>query len=262
MQYGAQSAGKELGISIYVRGALSEMNTEGQIKAIHWVLKNGCRGLLLAPNSTAQLFKVADIKTQGIPTVYIDRDMGGERISVIKTNNYEAGKLAGKEMVNVLKGKGGVAVFRLNKFVASTTARENGFIHAATEGGLNVVVDEYVGATVGDARDQVHLLMIRISQFDGIFTPNKSTTMGTILALENLDLAGKFIHIGFDSSDLMIEALETSRIYGFIVQRPYQMGYQGVHTLYDAMQGKPIRKNIETPVTFVNIRNVIEVNER
>ena len=253
---GARQAGKELGISVHVRGAVDESNVKAQRLIINYMMEKGCRGIVLAPNTEERKKDVAQLKAQGITTVYIDRDMGGERISVIKTNNSSAGELAGREMVKALKGKGRVAVLRFNKDLTTTTSRENGFIKEAVKGGLEIVVDQYLGTTVGDARGKALKILKKVTNVDGIFTPNESTTMGTIASLKTLNMAGKVIHIGFDSSEFMIKALKSNHMYGFVVQRPFEMGYQGVHTVYQAMQGKSVRNKIDTGVIFVNRDNL------
>ncbi|MDM8550967.1 substrate-binding domain-containing protein [Desulfobacterales bacterium HSG2] len=253
---GAVQAGKELGISVYVRGAVDESNAEGQRLSINYMMRKGCRGLVLAPNSKERKKDVALLKTQGIPTVYIDRDMGGDRISVIKTDNPSAGELAGREMVKALKGKGRVAVLRLNKDVLSTTSRENGFIREAVKGGLEIIVDQYIGTMVGAARGETKRIFSKASNIDGVFTPNESTTIGAMSSLIKLKKAGKVVHIGFDANELIIEALPSNYIYGFVVQRPFEMGYQGVHTVYQAMQGNGVKNKIDTGVTFVNRDNI------
>ncbi|MCP4326152.1 MAG: substrate-binding domain-containing protein [Psychromonas sp.] len=78
------------------------------------------------------------LKQKGILTVYIDRDIGGERLSVLKTNNLSAGRLAGKEMVKALKGEGKVAVLRYRNSVSTTNEREKGFIEEVVKGGLKL----------------------------------------------------------------------------------------------------------------------------
>jgi len=260
---GAQSAARELGISVYVRGAVDEINTKGQLSIIDTVInQEGCIGLVLAPNSKKHLKIVSELKRKGIPTVYIDRDIQGERVSVIKTNNELAGKLAAQEMVRVLKGKGKVAVLRLNKSVSTTNIRENSFIKEAKKGGLEVVIDEYIGTRVGDARKNAYEILSIRDDITGIFTPNESTSMGVIKVLERLNQVGKIIHIGFDSSSFMIQSLKSEHIYGFIVQKPFMMGYEGVYAVYSVLQGNTVKKQLDTGVIFVHKNNIDKVNVR
>jgi len=259
---GANQAGKELGIEIYARGAVDEANVEGQRYIIESTIKFGCKGLVLAPNSKDRKKDVAQLKAQGIPTVFIDRDIGGDRISVIKTENFSAGEKAGIEMAKALRGKGKIALLRFKKNLFTTTARENGFIKGATSGGLEIVVDQYLGTRVGEARSEAYRILKGLKRIDGIFTPNESTSLGVIKALERLNKAGKVVHIGFDAHKIMIESLKAQHIYGFIVQRPFQMGYQGVHTVYRAMHGKSVKQEVNTDVVFITRENINHVRER
>ena len=253
---GANQAGKELGIEIHARGAVDEANVEGQRYIIESMIKSGCKGLVLAPNSEDRKKDAAQLKAKGIPTVFIDRDIGGDRISIIKTENFSAGEKAGIEMAKALGGKGKIAILRFNEDVASTTARENGFIKGASSGGLEIVVDQYIGTMVGEARSEAYRILKISKRIDGIFTPNESTSLGVIKALERLNKAGKVVHIGFDAHKIMIESLNSQHIYGFIVQRPFQMGYQGVHTVYRAMHGKDVKQEVNTGVVFINRKNI------
>lgn len=253
---GAKQAGKELGVTIYARGASDEANKEGQKQVIKVIMDEGCGGLVLAPNAKERNKDVADLKKKGIPTVYIDRDLGGDRVSVIKTNNFAAGELAGNEMVKALKGKGRVALLRLSKDVVSTTARENGFMKAAVAGGLEIAIDTFLGTTIGKARSKAEKALSNTSNIQGIFTPNESTSTGVLVTLEKLNKQGSLVHIGFDSSKVMIDSLNNHHIYGFVVQRPFKMGYDGVNAVYKAMKGKNIKENIDTGVVFVNSNNI------
>lgn len=256
VERGAHQAGKELGIGIYTRGPSDAENELGQEYILNYMVESGCRGIVLAANSLDLKEKVAQLRTQGVPTVYIDRDIGGQRISVVKTNNFSAGELAGREMVKALKGKGSVAVFREKKNYEPTYSRENGFIKAAVKGGLDVVVDVVVGSRVGKVRENVANILKNRTDIDGVFTPNESITLGALVYLKRVSLAGKIIHIGFDSNKYMINDLESNMLHGFIVQDPYKMGYLGVNLVYQAMNGESVKTDIETGIVFVSKNNI------
>ncbi|ODN43967.1 hypothetical protein BGC07_00865 [Piscirickettsia litoralis] len=250
-------AGKELGVVVHTRGLADELNFKGQRSLINYFTqKLGCEGLLLAPNSNDRKEDVDRLKAQGVIVVYIDRDMAGDRVSVVKTENFRAGEIAGREMVAALKGQGNIAVLRLSKEVVSTTAREEGFIKAAKAGGLKIVVDEYVGTKASHARGKAYDIFNTHNDIDGVFTPNESSSIGTLKALERANKTGKILHIGFDSHPVMLKALRSGKMYGFIAQRPFQMGYQGVNIVHRVIQGKPVKPAVDTGVIFINMDNL------
>ncbi len=257
VEAGAKQAGRELGIEIYYRGPADESRTEVQNTVIERVLEKGCKGLVIAPGAPERAANVAALRAQGIPTVYIDRDTGwADVVGVIATNNYEAGKLAAEKMAEALQGKGNVALLRLKKGVASTDAREQGFLEGATAAGLTIVTDDYLGTQVGDARETAEKsLRGKLTELDGVFTPNESTTIGTLQALQRLNKAGQVIHIGFDSSQTLIRAMKTGKLYGLVVQQPFEMGYQGVYMAH-TKSARDRKEVVDTGVVFATQANM------
>ena len=85
----------------------------------------------------------------------------------------------------------------------------------------------------------------------GIFTPNESSTAGMLLALQDISKAGKVTFIGFDASDAFIEAMKNNQLHGIVVQNPLNMGYLGVKTMVESLQGKAVEKRIDTGVTMI-----------
>jgi len=238
---GASAAASELGLEDYSRGPSDESNASGQLAIMDRAMGQGCGGLVLAPNSPEVVAKVGELSAAGTPTVYIDRDMGGDRLSVVMTDNYAAGEEAGRMMAEMLGGSGTVGVLRMDSSVSSTTERENGFLEAAKEAGLEVAFEEQIGTQVGDARGNAERLLAS-ADVDGIFTPNESTTVGSLLALKKLQKAGAIAHIGFDFAPVLQEAIEAGELTGVMVQQPYMMGYTGVMTLSAAMNGESVQE--------------------
>jgi len=255
---GSEKAAQELGLAIYFRGPKDESDIDAQRMIIDQVVKNRCIGLLLAPNSADRADDVARLKQLNIPTVYIDRDAGvSDVISVIATDNYHAGFLAGKKMAKKLGNQGKVALLRMEKGVVSTDDREQGFEDGATSSGLMIVEDSYLGLKIGDARKNAkEILAGKIQQLDGIFTPNESTTVAVLIALGSLKTPTDLVHIGFDSNKILVEALSDGRIYGLVIQQPYEMGYRGVYALYQTFLGNPFPKNIPTDSIFATQANM------
>lgn len=259
---GAEAAATELSIKVLVRGAADEVDSAAQGKIINSMMGLGCRALVLAPNAAERNKKVKALKEKGILTVFIDRDIGGERVSVIKTDNFKAGYLAGLEMAKALKSlpKKRVVLLRMDKNVVSTRLRENGFIKAVKEKNLKLIFDDYLGSTISQARLNSIKYLNGLGSFEGVFTPNESTSVSVLASLKQLGLAHKVKHIGFDSHALMIKAVEQNNMYGFIIQNPFLIGYQGVKTAYAAMMDQTIETSVEAEVVFVNRNNISDEN--
>jgi ribose transport system substrate-binding protein len=258
---GAQQAAQEIGVTIFDRSAITDDNSTAQ----HYIIKQAiykkkCKGLLIAPNNQVQLADIELLKQHGIPTVYMDRDIGGARISVVKTNNKLAGKLAGQAMIKALKGKGKVAIFGFQKNIISTDIRQSSFIEEVTKAGIKITKIEYLGVSLANARTRALEILKNEENIEAILTINETSTVATILALKMADLPEKLIHIGFDTNQLTVDALRNETLYGFVFQDAFKIGYYGVHTLYKAMHGKKIRKKISTNSIFIDSNNINDAN--
>jgi len=265
-QSGAEKAVRDLqaqGVTVNFlwKAPLREDDRQEQIKILESVIRQGAHGIVLAPfDSTSLIPLVEDAAANSIPTVVIDSALDSPKIlSFIATDNEKAGALAADRMAEVLRGKGKVLLLRYQEGSASTEEREEGFrarMRRYPEIEL-IVSDQFAGATRVTAKIAAETLLARYaSTLSGIFTPNESSTAGTVMALVGLELASRIVHIGFDTSDLYLDMLQTKRIQGLVVQDPFRMGELAVKTLVDHLQGKSVSRRIDTGATMVTAANM------
>jgi ribose transport system substrate-binding protein len=126
---GALAAGN---VAIIWKGPLKEDDREEQIKVVDMIRDRAVSGILLAPlDDKALRGPVANAVRAGIPVVAFDSKLDStDHLSLVETNNYASGRLAGNYMATLLGGKGNVIVLRLHEGSASTTERERGFLDA------------------------------------------------------------------------------------------------------------------------------------
>ncbi len=62
--------------------------------------------------------------------------------------------------------------------------------------------------------------------------------------------------VGFVSSAKLVEALHEKQINGLILQNPMRMGYLGVKTIVESIQGKAVEKRIDTGATLITPENM------
>ena len=77
-----------------------------------------------------------------------------------------------------------------------------------------------------------------------------------LLALQDIGKAGKVTFIGFDASDAFVEAMRRNQLHGIVLQSPLNMGYLGVRTMVESLQGKAVEKRIDTGVMMVTPDNL------
>jgi ribose transport system substrate-binding protein len=263
---GALKAAEELNhtrqvVQITWKGPMREDDREQQIQVVEGFLSQGVDGLVLAPlDSRALVRPIEEAKRAGIPSVIIDSALDSkEIIGFVATDNYHSGEMAADHLSFLLGGKGKVALLRYQEGSASTTAREEGFLDRLKKAHPGLIIlssDQYAGVTRESAKRAAENLLQRIGgELQGIFCPNETTTAGGLLALQDAQKAGKVFLIGFDATAAFLEGLRQRHIHGLIVQNPYQMGYLGVKSLVDHLQGKAVSTRIDTGVTIVTPEN-------
>jgi ribose transport system substrate-binding protein len=265
---GADMAGRELGVDVLWKGPLKEDDREAQISVVENIITRQVNGIVLAPLDDAALRRPVDEAIQiGIPVVIFDSGLQGDNyVSYVATDNFKAGQLAGQYMAKLLDGKGNVAVLRYSEGSDSTTKREDGFLDAirAFDGIEVVTSNQYAGVTTESALQAAENMLSRFGgtegnlRIDGIFCATEPTALGILRALQNAGFAGKVKFVGFDSSETMIAALRAGELNGFVVQNPLRIGYLGVKTLLEHIQGGQVPKRIDTGSTLVTIENIEE----
>ncbi|MEO5814513.1 MAG: substrate-binding domain-containing protein [Gemmatimonadaceae bacterium] len=249
-------------INIIWKGPLREDDREQQVQVVEGFTSQHVDGMVLAPLDNRALVRpVEEAKAAGVPTVIVDSGLETENIvSYVATDNHKGGELAADRLGTLLNGKGKVLLLRYAEGSASTTERERGFMERmkSTYPGMTVVSsDQYAGTTRESAKKAAENLLNRFGgDLQGIFTPNESSTIGMLLALQDISRAGKVKFVGFDIGPLLIEAMRAKHLDGTAVQNPMRMGYLGVKTIVASIRKQPFEKHIDTGVTMVTPDNL------
>jgi ribose transport system substrate-binding protein len=266
---GALKAAAELGnVDLIWKSGLKEDDRDSQIKVVEDMVIRKVDGIVLAPlDNTALRPPVEEAIRSHIPVVIVDSQLKSDKpVSFIATDNYQGGRKAGELLAKLLNGKGRVAMLRNNEGSASTMAREQGWLDAIKQfPGLEVVsANQYGGATTETAYKASENLLAPFRKpdgslgLDGIFACNESTTFGMLRALQDGKWAGKVAYVGFDSSAMLIKALENRELNGLVLQDPMRMGYLGVKTVVAHLKGEQIEKRVDTGATVATPDNMNE----
>jgi len=143
---------------------------------------------------------------------------------------------------------------------ASTEEREAGFLDAIKKfPDIKLISsDQYSGATRESAYQASQNILNRFGrEVEGVFCPCEPVTVGMLMALKNIGKAGGKVKIvGFDAGTQPLEALKKGDVQSLVVQNPVHMGYLGVKTLVQTLQGEKVEKRIDTGVHLVTRENM------
>ena len=263
---GAQKAAEELDVEIIWKGPLKEDDRESQVAVVENIISRNVDGIVLAPlDDTALRMPVRSAKQMGIPVVIFDSGLqGSDYVSYVATDNFAGGRMAGEYMAKLLEGKGRVAVLRYIEGSDSTTQRENGFIEAISKyPDIEMVSSEqYAGPTTETALQAAENLFARFKDeegklgFDGIFSPLEPAVLSIMQAAKGANVTDQLEIVGFDSSDMMVASVKNGDLGGYVVQNPMMIGYLGVKTLVDHLDGKQVESRVDTGATLITPENI------
>lgn len=260
IQAGAVTAARECGVDIIWKGPLKEDDRNEQVQIVETLAASGIQALVLSPiDDRALIPPVVEAGRAGVPTVIFNSALqGGHEVAYVSTDNYQGGVLAAEHIGRLMGGKGNLILVRVKEGVEGSTQREEGFLAVirARFPGVRILSDnQHAGASIEAAYQLCENLLTRFPETDAVFTPNESTTFGGLRAIEDLGLAGRVIHVGFDTSTKLLEALEKGVIAGLVVQDPFAMGYRSVEIAADVIAGRPHPKTVDTGVFLATPAN-------
>ncbi|MHC1768266.1 MAG: substrate-binding domain-containing protein [Verrucomicrobiia bacterium] len=215
--------------------------------------------IVLTPcDSKAISSAIKEANTAGIPVFTADiacLDPAAQVVAHVATDNYSGGKQAAQAMIEVLGGKGTVAILD-HPVVESVMLRTKGFdeiINAENEGGR---ADIKIVARIpgGGAKDQSFKAAEDLIQahpnLSGIFAINDPSALGAYAALEKAGKAGQVKLIGFDGQLEGKVAIKAGKIYADPIQFPEKIGMETTRVIVDHFEGKEVPKQILIPTAL------------
>ena len=255
-------AAQGIKVDVIWKGPLKEDDRDQQIQTIENFTTRRVSGIVLAPlDSQAMVRPVNNAIRARVPVVIIDSGLKSDNyVSFVATDNYKGGVLAGEHMGKLLGGKGNVILLRYAVGSASTEEREAGFLDTLRKKFPDIKLlsaDQYAGPTRETGYQASQNLLNRFGrEVNGVFAPCEPPTIAMTKALRDIGRAGgKVKMVGFDAGSQSVADMKSGDVQGLIVQNPVFMGYKGVMTMVEHLQGRKVEKRIDTGVVLVTSDN-------
>ncbi len=262
---GAEKAAKEFDVNIIWQGPQKEDDRQMQIQVVQNFISRGIDGMVVAPlDSRALVGPISTAVKRKIPVVIIDSGIEGrEYHSFVATDNYKGGQLAAERLSEVMGGKGKAILLRYQEGSASTTNREKGFFERLPEIAPDIELissNQYAGATIEKGLQASQNILNRFPEVEGIFCPNETSAQAMLRALQTAGRAGDVKLIGFDSNEILVNALRDGEVHGLAIQDPFKMGYLGVKAAVELHGGGTVPRRIDTGVVMITADNMEEAS--
>ena len=248
----------------------SNGTTEEQNQILENLSSQGYDGIavsVIAPSDQVQVLNKVAAKSK---LITFDSDAPkSNRLLYIGTNNYEAGKVLGGEIVKLLPNGGKMAVFVGTLSADNAMQRLKGIQDAIAGHKIDIVDKREDNTDRAKARSNVEDIVNAHSDLNlvaGLWSYNGPAIAA---ALEALGKKGKVLAAVFDEEEGSLNAIASDTIACTVVQKPFQFGYLSSKWMNDlatkgevAMATLPPNRIIDTGVEVINKANVAKFKEQ
>lgn len=263
---GAMAEASRLGVKVSVQAGQSETDADGENAQISTMAAQGydCFGVVPV-NGTNVITPLTAVARKHIPILNLDTQIdpkasdqaGVSYASFIGSDNLEAGRTAGRKMLDALGGTGKVAILQGIAGEQNGINRDQGFSDTVA-GKLDIVqkapadYEQDKGLQVTEALLKAH------PDITGIFAANDTMGLGAAQAIKNAGKAGQIKVISVDGIQAALEAVKAGTLYGTVTQYPYAEGQLAVQGCLAQHQGKTLPARVVSPIAFIGSDNVAQ----
>lgn len=263
----AQQEAEKQGVKLVVQAGQSHGSAEEQLQIVEGLIANKVDAIAIVPSSSESLLTaLKQAEEAKIPVINLDTKLDAELlegasikpVSFIGTNNYDGAKLAGEYALELLGGKGQVAILTGITGQQNATDRRNGFFDVV-DGKLEVVAEQSADWDIEKGYNAAQNIIQANPDLALIFAGNDNMALGAIRAVKE---SGKEIQvIGYDAINEALSSVEKGELAGTVAQYPAEMGIQGVQAALTLLKGGTIENVTFTATKLITKDNVAEFKE-
>jgi ribose transport system substrate-binding protein len=215
--------------------------------------------MFTADDPVALTATLLEAKERGIKIVSIDGDVKDLSVAVanIQSDNFDGGGQAAKQLAELIGDKGEVMALMNSPAANVAQQRLQGFQEEiAKHPGISFLGVQYSNNQTAKAASIITSTVAAHPDLAGVFTITTNNTEGAATGVREAQREGKIKIVGFDTSDPIVEAIRKGIVAADIVQYPYRVGQLGVEMMVDALQGKPVERQVHTPFVIATPQNI------
>ena len=257
---GAQEAAKRLGVTLNVQ-APQQYQAQMQMRVLNAVIAAKPDGLLFtAADPVALNPTLIQAKDAGIKIISIDGDVSDLDIAVanIQSDNGDGGAQAAKRLAELMGDKGKVLALMNTPAPTVSAQRLKGFQDELAQHHPNITFlgVQYSQNQTARAAGIVTATIAANPDLAGIFTITTNNTEGAATGLREAHKVGDIKLVGFDTSDPIVDDIRQGIVQADVVQYPYGVGQLAVEMMVNALNGKPVEREVHTPFVIATPQNV------
>ena len=233
----------------------------GEIAAIQNMVAQGVKGIAITPTSAAVVPALNKARKAGVKVVLMDNDIPSwkGKTSVVATNNLQGRRARRQVSRHEAEGRGHAGRPRGGPRRSGSRRPCDGHARRARS-------PEEPDQGRLEARDRLRSDEGRDGRPDDadrqpgpdgdLFGACGPPVLGAIQSIKNAGIKpGDILLVGFDASPDEVKAIKAGTETASVAQFPAKIGSLGIATLYRAVQGKAVPKNVDTGTALVTKAN-------
>ncbi len=233
-----------------------------QINQIEDMIAQNIDAIFLNPVDAEGIRPALDqLKQAGIPIINFDTevaDLDQYVTSYVGSDNYNAGKVCGEDLVKRLPNGGPILVLD-SPTMQSVTDRTNGFMKAIEGKGFDIVGRQDARGNLEVAMRLTEDLLQANQNVVAIFGGNDPTALGCLAAAKAANISNCLIYGVDGSPDIKAEiASGKSLIAGSGAQSPVSIAKDSVGVMYKVMAGEKVDARYPVRTFLINADNVAQ----
>jgi ribose transport system substrate-binding protein len=247
---------------IFAQGK-SATDDAGEIAAIQDMVAKGVKGIAITPTSQAVTKELDKAIKKGVKVVLMDNDIPGwkRKASVVATNNYKGGLLAGKYLATKLEAGDTLGILEGVPGVPALDDRVRGMLAGlgAVRSQIKIVAQLATDCAQDKGLTAAQDILTRQSSITAIYAACGPPALGAVQVLKNAGKKpGDVILVGFDALPDEVAQVKGGWETASVAQFPAKIGLLGIDTLYKAVKGKKVQKNVDTGTALVTKANAAQ----
>lgn len=247
LKEGAENKAEELGYKLLVLD--SQNDPAKELANVEDVLNKKIALLMINPtDSDAVRSAIKAANRKKVPVVTLDRGAnGGKVVSHVASDNVLGGEMAGKLIVETLKGKGKVVELQGVPGTSAARDRGEGFNKALkAAGGIEIVASQAADFDRTKGLNVMENILQAQPDIDAVFAHNDEMALGAIKAIQ----ASKrdILVVGFDGTGDGVKAVQDGSMLATVAQQAGKIGEIGVETADKVLKGGQVDEY--TPVAL------------
>ncbi len=243
-------------VSVMYAQGKSATDDAGEIAAIQNMVASGVKGIAITPTSAAVIPALNKAVKDGVKVVLMDNDLPTwkSKSSVVATNNLKGG--VARRQVARRQAQG-----RRHPRDPRGRARRPGARRPRQRHAERARRHEVEDQDRLEARDRLRPDQGRRGGADdadrnphltAIYSACGPPALGAIQSIKNAGIKpGGIVLVGFDGLPPEVTAIKAGTENASVAQHPDKIGSLGIATLYAAVKGKTVQKNVDTGTSLI-----------